>query len=76
MYPGRPNLPPNMPPGQGNMAPGAMAPGALAPGSMAPGGPSMPPVQSPLGLGFGQGVLSQSLSYGGKKMRNTGLFEV
>ena len=74
MYSGRPTgpggLPPNMPPGQSNLAPGQGMPpgqGSMAPGSMAPGGGSMPPVQSPLGLGFGQGVLSQTLqSYGGK----------
>ena len=62
MYPGRPTgpggLPPNMPPNQGGGGQGGMGAGG--------GGGNLPPIQNPLGLGFGQGVLSQTLQgYGG-----------
>jgi hypothetical protein len=65
MYPGRPTgpggMPPNMPPSQGSMGGSGqgMPPGA--------GQGNLPPIQNPLGLGFGTGVLSQSLQgYGSK----------
>ena len=63
MYPGRPTgpggLPPNMPPSQGS--------GGPPPGGPPGGQGNLPPIQNPLGLGFGTGVLSQTLQgYGGK----------